>query len=117
MADALLSALDGMAGHRVSKASIPDADDPSVSQGPFEFVGADPDESQRLVWEAVKTSTATLTKGGRVVGRVMEVCQWPYPQGGHPARTMWGCFHWTDPSAAGSDDLALAGRPMRLLGR
>jgi hypothetical protein len=112
----LLTALDGLTGHRMSKGSIPGADDPNVSQGPFEFVGADPDESQRLVWEVVKTSSATLTQGGRAVGRVMEVCQWPYPQGDLPARTMFACIHWTDPSAAGSDDLALAGRPVRLLG-
>jgi hypothetical protein len=109
-----LPALDGLTGRRVSKASArgnapaPHRDDPKVSWGQFEFVGLDPDESQGHVFET-GLNGLDVTQGGRVVGQLLELCQWPYDQ------KMYACIHWTDPSAAGSDDLTMGDRPVRLL--
>lgn len=99
----------------VSKASIPAPDDPSVSQGPFEFVGLDPDAAHRFLWQTMEGGQPTVTRDRRVVGQMLEVCQWPYPQGDLPARTLWACIWWSDPSAAAADDLAVGGHPIRLL--
>jgi hypothetical protein len=88
-----------------------------MSRGPFEFRDASgPDAQQRTLWDAHDPrGPMKVTEAGRIVGTVLENCQWPYEHGGFPAGTLWACIEWSDPSAATSDDLAMSGRPIRLL--
>lgn len=112
----MLPALEALASTEAHKAA-----DPSVSWGPLAFDGLDADEAQRFLWTLTERASSLgglprLTAGGREVGQILEVAQWPFPVDGVPDRTVFACVRWTDPAAATSPDLALAGQRVRVIG-